>query len=220
MAAVLACGDGAVLSHHSAAALWGFRKWYRGPIHITAPAKHRRRGITAHRAALTRRQITRHQGIRVTTPAQALLDIARDLPEKQLIRAINDALISECLRERDLHGTRLEQYVGELSRSPFEDDFKPWLKRFGLPEPLYNVKLGPYEADAYYPEAKLIVELDGWSYHRTKKAFEDDRERDAYMLARGIATIRITRDRLNQAPAKEAQRLQAIYDSRVTLTDL
>jgi hypothetical protein len=220
MAAVLACGPNAVLSHHSAAALWGFRKWYGGPVHVTAPTLHRRRGIKAHRRPLTRREIRRHQGIPVTTPARTLLDIARDLPEKQLIRAINDALVAECLKDRHLHGTRLECYVGELSRSPLEDDVKPWIKRFDLPEPLYNAKIGGYEADVYYPEAKLIVELDGWRFHRTKKAFEDDRERDAYMLARGIATIRITRARLANAPAKEAGRLRQIYDSRVTLTDL
>ncbi len=220
MAAVLACGPRAVLSHHSAAALWGFRNWGWGPIHVTAPTLHRRRGIKAHRCAITRREVRRHQGIPVTSPARALLDIAPDLPDKQLIRAINDAIIAGCLRPRELEGTRLEPHVGELSRSPLEDDFRPWLKRYHLPEPSYNVKLGPYEADVFYRAQRLIVELDGWRYHGTRKAFEDDRERDAYMLAHQIATIRITKRRLLGAPAREAERLRAILDSRETLTGL
>jgi hypothetical protein len=220
MAAVLACGPDAVLSHHSAAALWGFRKWHSGTIHVTAPTCHRRDGINAHRCALTRREVRRHQGIRVTSPARTLLDIRRSLPENQLIRAINDALISECLRASHLNGTALEGFVGDISRSPLEDDFRPWLKRYGLPEPQYNVKLGPYEADVYYPRQRVIIELDGWHFHRTKAAFENDRERDAYMLARGIVTVRITRERLRRAPAKEAARLITILNSRGTLTDL
>jgi hypothetical protein len=214
MAAVLACGPGAVLSHHSAAALWGFRDWRSGVIHVTAPSYHSRRGIKAHRCNLERREWTRHRGIPVTKPARALLDIRRSLPETQLKRAINDALISKCLRERDLHGTALEGFVGELSRSPLEDYYRPWGKRYNVPAAEYNVRIGPYEADVYYRAERLIVELDGWGFHRTKKAFEDDRERDAYMLARGIATVRITRERMTNAPASEAARLIAILESR------
>lgn len=220
MAAVLACGPGAALSHHSAAALWGFRKWRSGPIDVTAPTCHRRRGIKAHRCPLHRREVRMHRGIRVTAPPRTLLDIRRDLTEKELVRAINDAVILECMGEGALAGTPLERFVTELSRSPLEDDFRPWLKRHRVPEPRYNVKLGPYEADVYYPAERLIVELDGWSVHRTRKAFEHDRERDAYMLARGIATVRITRERLTRAPAREAQRLIGILNSRRTLTNL
>ncbi len=215
MAAVLACGPGAVLSHHSAAALWGFREVAIGADpRDRARASHRRRGIKAHRCNLERREWTRHRGIPVTKPARTLLDIRRSLPETQLKRAINDALISKCLRERDLNGTVLEGFAGELSRSPLEDDYRPWGKRYNVPAAAYNVRIGPYEADVYYRAERLIVELDGWGFHRTKKAFEDDRERDAYMLARGIATVRLTRERMTNAPADEAARLIAILQSR------
>jgi hypothetical protein len=214
MAAVLACGPGATLSHDSAAALWGFRKGRSGPIHVIAATDHCRRGIKCHRSVLDRREWTTHCGIRVTTAAKTLLDIRRSLTDKQLIRAIGDALISNYLYESQLVGTPLERYVDEVSRSPLEDDFKPWLRRFNLPEPLYNVTLFGREVDVYYPEERLIVELDGWKYHRTKIAFENDRDRDAMMLAAGIATVRITRDRLRHAPAREAERFRAILDAR------
>jgi hypothetical protein len=189
-------------------------------MHVTAPGKHRRDGIRAHRCAVTRRHIRRHQGIPVTSPARTLLDIAPSLTEKQLSRAINDAIIGGCLRPRDLQSTPLERYVGELSRSPLEDDFRPWLVKYNLPEPRYNVKIDGYEADVYYPHERLIVELDGWNFHRTKKAFEDDRNRDAHMLANRIATIRITKERLETRPSREAERLRTILNSRATLTDL
>jgi hypothetical protein len=214
MAAVLACGPGAVLGCHSALALWGFRKWRSGPIEVIAPSYHRRPGIKVHRFALIRREITRQLGVPVTAPARTLLDVRGDLTDKQLIRAVGDALISNFLHEGDLEGTPLHPLVDEISRSPLEDDFKPWLRRFNLPDPLYNVELFGREVDVYYPEERLIVELDGWTYHRTKIAFENDRDRDAAMLAAGIATVRITRARLENAPAREAERLRAILDAR------
>jgi very-short-patch-repair endonuclease len=156
----------------------------------------------------------------VTSPARTLLDIRRGLSERQLVRTINDAQISKCLRARDLEGTCLHRFVGELSRSPLEDYFRPWRKRYNVPEPQYNVPIGPYEADIYYVRERLIVELDGWDVHRTKAAFENDREKDAYMLARGIATMRITRERFEKGPGEEARRLIEILNSRGTLTDL
>lgn len=142
------------------------------------------------------------------------------LTEKQLIRAINDAILSNYLREADLEGTPLEGLVTGKSRSPLEDDFRPWLRRFHLPEPQYNVHVNGREVDVYYPEARLIVELDGFATHKTRFAFEGDRERDAHNLVNGLSTIRITRDRLTRAPAKEAERLTAILTARrITLTD-
>jgi hypothetical protein len=181
---------------------------------VIAPSKHRRPGIKAHRCALSRSEWRTHRGIRVTTPARTLLDIRRGLTHKELIRAIGDALISNCMYESQLAGTPLERFVDEVSRSPLEDDFKPWLRQFNIPEPLYNIVLFGREVDGYYPDEKLIVELDGWPFHRTKLAFENDRDRDATMLAHGIATVRITRDRLENTPVREAERLMAILEAR------
>ena len=217
-AAVLACGSGAVLSHDSAAALWGLRRW-PGQIEVTAGTVHRRRGITAHRSiTLAPDQVTRHHGIAVTTPARTILDLSGRLTTAQRTRMVNDALVSRYLRDTDLAGTRLGHLVDEhgVSRSTLEDDFRPFLRRFKLPAAQYNVHVNGREVDVYFATERVIVELDSWTYHRTRRAFESDRERDANMLQAGIVTVWITRDRLKNAPSQEAQRLGAILRERRT----
>ncbi len=96
------------------------------------------------------------------------------------------------------------------TRSTLEDEFLPFLARYGLPVPQINVRVNGREVDAFFPEHNLIVELDGWETHRTKTAFEDDRERDADNLQHGLSTIRITRDRVRRTPDREAARLREI----------
>jgi very-short-patch-repair endonuclease len=226
-AAVLACGPGAVLSHGSAAALWGFRKRWPSPIEITAASAHRRRGIKAHRsAALTRADVTRHVGVPVTSPARTLLDVAATLTDKALTRAVNEALLSNYLHEADLRAliercrihpqaTRIEAVIAEdRSRSWLEDEFRPWLRRFKLPEARFNVLVNGREVDVYFPQERLIIELDGFEVHRGRAAFENDRDRDADMLVNGMPTLRITRRRIRSAPAKEAERLRSILHAR------
>jgi very-short-patch-repair endonuclease len=100
------------------------------------------------------------------------------------------------------------------TRSEFEDAFVPFCERFGLPEPQLNTTVAGYEVDAYFKQERLIVELDGWDFHNDRKAFEDDRDRDATMLALGIATVRITWERLKGEPEKEAVRLLRIIEMR------
>ena len=226
-AAVLACGPGAVLSHASAAALWGFLKCWPAIPEVTAAAKRTHPSITTHRCvSLTRRDKARHLGVAVTSPARTLLDSAARLADMELLRAVSDALIARHLRERDLdeviernhahpQAARLRRLAREpLSRSWLETHFRPWVKRYKLPQPDYNARLGRYEADVYYPRERLVVELDGYEFHRTRLAFEHDRERDAHMLGAGIATVRITKRRIDSAPAKEAARLRAILEAR------
>ena len=223
-AAVLACGPGAVLSHASAAALWGFGTWPK-TIEVTAPSALRRPGIRVHRSTtLVRADRTRHLGIPVTTAARTIMDLSPRHSDEQLARIVNDALISRFMYESHLEAlierhpkqaSRLRQFIRDpLSRSWFERVFRPWLKRYALPQPEFNVRIGRYEADVYYPRERLIVELDGYDFHRTRLAFENDRERDAHMLHNGIATIRITTRRIENASAREAARLHAILQSR------
>ncbi len=226
--ALLACGHGAVLSHGSAAAVWAiFRRWEL-PFEVTVPVKRCRPGIATHRAQLTRDDIRTNLGIKVTSPARTVLDIAPRLNDKSLTRAVNELRLTHHLRLEQL-GELLERYphkaaAGRLrrftattrgpTRSEFEDAFGRFVDRFGLPEPLFNEKVAGHEVDVYFPAHRLIVELDGWDYHSSRHSFASDRERDTRMLALGIPTVRITWERLTTTPQLEAERLRAILERR------
>jgi very-short-patch-repair endonuclease len=113
-------------------------------------------------------------------------------------------------------GTRLLTPFADTSahptNSPFEDDFLAFIHRYRLPTPQINVHVNGREVDAYFPEHNLIVELDGWDYHKDREAFESDRERDAENLRHGLKTLRITKQRMTQTPDHEAERLQEILE--------
>jgi uncharacterized protein DUF559 len=224
-AAVLACGPGAVLSHGSAASLWGFAVRWSTPFEVIAPGRHRRPGITAHRCqSLKRRDITRQRGVPCTSPERTILDQAPRLTKKQLTRMVNDGRLSGYVhlaalgdvvaRNRRHPGAKLlTPFVAEKgnpTRSGFEDAFREFCATHGLPAPLINTYVNGYEVDAYFPEQKVIVELDGRRYHDDDEAFEEDRERDAEHLRRGVRTVRITDTRFESTPDEEAHRLQEI----------
>jgi hypothetical protein len=227
-AAVLACGGGAALSHASAASLWGFLPRWTFPLEVTlAEGDRRPRGILTHRCpSLKRRDITRQLGVAVTSPARTILDTAPRLTVKQRTRLVNDARrdgflhpdsFNDVLARNPLHpGTALlKPFAGDPTnptRSPFEDDFLAFITKYGLPRPLINTTVHGREVDAYFPEQRLIVELDGWDYHSDREAFESDRERDAENLKHGLNTLRITRQRMTQTPDHEAARLQEILE--------
>ena len=227
-AAVLACGPGAVLSHTSAASLWGLLGRWTFPLEVTTEVKRTRPGITTHRCLLLNRSDNSLQaGVRVTAPARTLLDIAPRLPPKQLTRTVNNALREHTLRQAALQdvldrnprhpGTKLltpflDLPGGNPTNSRLEDEFLPFLAKYGLPTPLINHPLNGYVVDVYFPEQRLIVELDGWDFHKDRRAFETDRERDAHQLAYGIRTVRITEERVTANPDREAARLRQILD--------
>jgi hypothetical protein len=227
-AAVLACGPGALLSELHALALWGFIKhWPSGPIEVTVPGDRRPKGIKVHRSAtLTRKDRAKHRGIWVTTPARALLDAAPRLTFKARSRAVNEALrsghfskakLAEAAASSHPNARLLQPFVthnGNPTRSGVEDDFVLFCKRFGHPEPLTDFLVAGREADAYFPEEKLIVELDSWEYHSDRYSFENDRVRDANALVEGIGTLRITPERLNTHAEKESERLGRILKAR------
>jgi hypothetical protein len=222
--ALLACGPDAVLSHATAAAAWGVYKRWDLPFDVTARVVHRRKGIRVHRAALARRDITVQLGLRVTSPARTMLDIAPRMTDKALTRAVNDLRragqlhlpeLADILRRfpRAPGASRLLPLVERPTgptRSEFEDVFVAFCERFGLPQPLVNTTVAGFEADALFPEYGLIVELDGWDFHNSREAFVSDRDRDATLLALGFKTVRITWERLIDHPEKEARRLHAI----------
>jgi len=232
-AAVLACGAGTVLSHASAATLWGvrhggFRGW-SSPLEVTAPSSHSYRGIRVHRSrVLTPKDKRTQLGIHVTSPARTLLDVAAGLDDRALARAVNDLRISRHLRIDDLTellervhkhpgAARLQPIVGAPrgpTRSVFEDAFVAFAQRYDLPTPQVNVRVAGHEVDAVFVVERVIVELDGFEYHGDRGAFERDRDRDADTLAAGFVTVRITWERLTRSADHEGRRLQAILRKR------
>ena len=226
--AVLACGPDAALSHVSAAELWGWRMPWSVPYHVTAPSSHVRDGIVCHRCkVLTRRDVRTHYGIRLTSPARTVLDCQPVLGDAEFSRLLSEAQVSKHLRRSGLTEAlaRFPRHPGGSvvaalldasgpTRSEFEVGFRAFCRRFGLPEAVFNETVAGYELDAYFPEYRLSVELDGWDFHRTRAAFERDRNKDADLLRLGIATVRITWERLMHRPEAEASRLEAIMMSR------
>jgi len=224
-AAVLACGEGAALSHASAMTLWGFWKRWDEPFEVVVPGDRRPPGIRVHRSGTHAwRDLGTQLGIRVTRPARTILDISPRLTDKQLKRTVSNALHSPWLKESQLLDTlerhphrpgapRIASLLGKPgtpTRSGWEDDFPGFCRRYGLPTPVMGAPVCGYIVDALFPAHRVIVELDSVEYHLDPIAFEADRERDAETSARGFLTVRITLQRLNQAPRREASRLQRI----------
>jgi hypothetical protein len=218
----LACGADAVLSHDSAAALWGIRTWPAQP-EVTAPQGRRRPGIRTHRTeTLTRTDIRRHRNLRVTSPSRTILDIQGRLSDRQLVRAVNDLRLHQHLGPTELERllkasarvSRLIDPAQNPTRSGKEDAFVAFCRRHGLPTPTTNAKLFGHEVDALFAAEKVIVEIDHWDTHNSYKSFESDRERDAVAAEHGYLTVRVTTARLAADPAREAARLHKILERR------
>jgi len=209
LAAVLACGPGAVLSHVSAAAHWNIRGSASYYVDVTVPTRagrQRRKGVRIHRSGrLTADQVTVHEGIPVTTLARTLLDLADVVSFQDLKRAIHE---SEYLRLFDLttlvavvsnnpgrRGAKLleaAQSPPEITNSELEGRFLAIVDRHHLPRPKVNSRIAGYEVDFAWPDAGLAVETDGFAAHGTRKAFVNDRLRDRILRRAGFETIRLT----------------------------
>ncbi len=229
MAAVLACGKGAALSHGSALTLWGIWKRWDIPFDVTVRTDRRPRGIRVHRARLDQPDITRHLGIPVTTLARALLDCAPRMTAKSLTRAINNgrlnghlhpAALVDVVQRYPRHPGKpvLEYALGRTTerptRSGLEDAFPAFCERYGLPKPQVNVIVCGHEVDALFAEEKVVVELDSWPFHSSRTSFEGDRNKDADTAVEGFLTVRITGERFERAPEAEAVRLHRILAPR------
>lgn len=234
-AAVLAYGPGSLLSHHTAAVLWGIQRQRRGPIHVTASSGRqgieRRRGIWIHRCKFGPEDVTRHEGFPVTTVARTLFDLAEVVPLATLQSAAEEADRLKLLRLRELEevcergrGRRALRPVRRLlagleppdeGRSPLEIRFPEFVREHGLPIPAQNVHVLGHEVDALWPAAKLIVELDSWEHHGHRAAFERDRTRDSKLLIAGYRTIRVTHRRLDREAAQLAAEIRQLLKQRV-----
>jgi hypothetical protein len=195
-AAVLAGGPGAVLSHHSAAALWEFLKPMPGLIDLTVPGtvgKRQRAGLRIHRSrSLSAPVVTRRHGIPVTLPARTIADLDGTVEPYLLRRAV---------RQAELKGHRLGAGVTvHRTRSDLKLDFLGFCREQGIPTPEVNVRVGRFEVDFLWRQARLAVETDSWEYHRGAVAFEADHDRDLELRRHGIELIRLTGRQLIEAP--------------------
>jgi very-short-patch-repair endonuclease len=204
MAAVLGCGEGAVVSHRSAAVLWRLLAPRSGPVHISVPrigGKSTRGGIRLHRSrTLNPATITRRHGIPVTKPARTIADLRGWVSEKELRRAA---------RQANVLGLALgpETDVGR-TRSDLELDFLALCRRHGIPKPEVNTKVDGIEADFLWRDAKLIVETDSYIYDRGEVASQDDHDRNLKLRLRGYEVLRLSERQIDNEPAAVAEALE------------
>jgi REase_MTES_1575 len=229
MAAVLAGGRGAVLSHRSAAAHWGIRPSQATRTDVTTPRKLRSRGgLRFHCCCLPEDEVSVRDGIPVTTVARTLFDLAGVVPRRQFERAVNEAEIRrlwDALSLADLlerHPRRpgaaairalIEEPDGGITREELEERFAVFLEGAGLPRAATNLSMrvsGRWiEADCVWREQRLIVELDSHTYHGTRASFESDRARDRALTAAGWRVMRVTWRQLHDEPDALAEDLRA-----------
>jgi very-short-patch-repair endonuclease len=207
MAAVLACGEGAVLSHTSAAVLWGFLKPSRGPIHVSLPSlngRRRRSGLVIHRSASLATSpvalTTLRFRIPVTTPRRTIEDLPAVVPSY---------LVRRAKRQAEFLGYEL-RLPTDRSRSDLESDFLSFCRRHRLPLPELNVEVGPWEVDFVWPERMVAVETDFFDYHRGSQAFEDDHQRELDLRRAGYAVRRFTGAQIRKHPALVVADLRAV----------
>jgi very-short-patch-repair endonuclease len=228
MAAVLACGDGAVLSHRSAAELWGIgREWERRiDVSIGRRSVITRRGIKVRsRPALPSKNVTRRHNIPVTDPIQTLIDLATELKLLRLERAVNEAdkldLVDPETLRRELDGyvgmpgakalrTMLDRHTFRLSDSDLEVFFRPLALAAGFPLPLSKHVVLGYEVDFWFPDHGLVVETDGLRYHRTPAQQARAVKRDQKHAAAGLRVLRFTHWQIAYAPDEVTDVLRRI----------
>ena len=226
MAAVLACGEGAVLSHRSAARLHSLRNYDHHRIEVTVPGRSTRThsGVVVHRSTtLTQADVTVVNHIPVTTVARTLFDIAELITPRQLERAFDQA---DAMQALDLNEIRDQlarnpnrpaakavrhlintHYIGSTpTENEFEERFLALTRSLKLPDPTPQFYIDPGDgeppirADFAWPDRKIVVETDGEKTHGTRNAFESDRRRDQRLIAAGWRVIRTTWKQLTKRP--------------------
>ena len=191
MAAILATGG--ALSHHSAAAVWGFRPPHQGDVHVTAAGRSRQ-GVRVHRSPSVDAAV--HYGLRLTPPARTLHDLAPHLRQHDLDRAVEEAVIRGLTTPDELTSRpalrRATIAEPRLTRSEAERRLLRLIEEARLERPATNVRVNGWEVDAFWPRHRLVVEVDGYAFHGNRAAFERDRRKDAALTAAGYRVVRIT----------------------------
>ena len=237
MAAVLASGPGAVLSHWSAAHLWMISPNSRSRIDVTVAHRSRSsKPIRRHISVVPGDERTVEKGIPVTTAPRTILDLAatedadtvENLLRESEFRQLTDRLSLPDLLERypGKRGTRkvqaaldrLKEDPAGRKRSRLEERFAPFLRRHRLPSPRFNdwIILGDkrYRVDCHWPHLRQIAELDGWDGHSTRTAFREDRARDRRLIAAGYTVTHITWNQLDDEAAEIASDLRSLLATK------
>jgi len=196
MAAVLAGGEGAVLSHSSAAALWELLRPIDGPVHVSIPTQQKRRsrqGIRLHRCpSLVQRGLLTHRHHIPVTTIQRTID--------DLDGTVAPYLLRRAKRQAELKNVRLKGAEGKRLRSDLEEDFLALCVRCCLPSSETNVKIGRHEVDFLWREHKLVVEIDSFLYHQGSVAFHEDHARDLDLRQQGYTVLHFTEKQLESEP--------------------
>jgi very-short-patch-repair endonuclease len=214
LAAVLACGEGAALSHESAGEVFGVRNRVGGPVHVVVPgAKRRHNGVAVHRRTEVRK-VQRH-GIPVTTITDTLIDLATILSRDHLEAAVNEAdkldLITPARLRTELEHTRLRPGVRRLrrlidihtfvaTRSWLERRLPPIARRAGIADLQSQALVNGERVDFYSPSLRIVIETDGGRFHRTPLQQTKDRRRDQLHLASGLIPLRFTHGQIRYEP--------------------
>jgi very-short-patch-repair endonuclease len=217
MAAVLCCGPGALLSHGSAAALWGIGKeWRQIEITVRSASPRRPKGLRVRRRpTLADRHVTEQSGIPVTDLVQTLVDLAAVHKRPAVERAVNEADRLELIDPPALRialevhrcepgvrplRTMLDRRTFRLTRNELERHFLPLAEQAGLPLPLTKQRVNGFEVDFYWPDLAFVVETDGLRYHRTPAEQARDRLRDQAHTAAGMTQLRFTHEQVYYEP--------------------
>lgn len=238
MAAVLACGEGALLSHRSAAALWEIGAEKRDVIDVSVirRAELKRRGLRVRgRPSLTSERVTTHDGIPITTPLQTLIDLATELAPIKVERAVNEADKRDLIDPETLR-TELDRYIGEpgvkalralldkrtfrLSDSDLEILFRPIAMEAGLRLPLSKETVNGFEVDFFFPGLGLVVETDGLRYHRTPSTQTRDARRDRAHVLAGMTPLRFTHYEIKYESARVCSELRRIVATLTRPSDI
>jgi hypothetical protein len=230
MAAVLAGGTGAVLSHAAAAALWGLRSSEAPTIDVTVPGsggRRRRPGLRIHRARSLDGETTACDGIPVTTPARTILDLAAVLNRRPLEQLLDQAEITRLADQPSLEALarahpghrgagRLTAALHDhtpgttLTNGKLEERFLKLCDDAGLPRPLVNHHVEGFKVDFVFTDHRVLVETDSWRFHKSRASFESDRHRDAVHAAAGYRTLRFTHDRIAHHPAAVSRAIRSV----------
>jgi len=238
MAAILACGSGrshgndsaprealatwgAALSHRSAAELWGILPALGRHIQVSVSGtsgKRRRQGLHVHRSrTLTAEVVTSHRGIPVTDPARTISDLRRAAKTKGCPAAISPRELRRAIRQAGVLGLQIgESDDLDRTRSELEAYFLRLCRKHGLPAPEVNVRIDSFLVDFLWRARRVVVETDGYRYHRGKAAFEDDRNRDLRLKSLGYEVVRLSYKQVRGEPDRVARAMQTLLSASVS----